>query len=147
MTLRMMRSLAMGTQGATSAAVRQLALHIVRDVAAKDYEAEAVAVQSWVQGHIRYVRDVLHAETLQTPERTLANEQGDCDDHATLVSALLTSIGANTRFVAIGWAPGKWGHVLCEVLTGAGWLPLETTRQVHPGWWPAGVVSTITQEV
>jgi transglutaminase-like putative cysteine protease len=120
--------------------IRELALAITAGLPGKDYLSEAVAVQAWVRGNIRYIRDVNGIETLQSPIATLELRQGDCDDHATLVGALLESIGAQTRFVAVGMTPGEYEHVYCEVFVPhEGWLSVETTENVPVGWEPGDI--------
>lgn len=117
--------------------VRQQALAIVGRVPQKRWIDEAEAVRRWVASNIRYTRDVAGVETLQTPDVTLRLRHGDCDDHAMLVAALLESIGAETRMVAIGAEPGQFDHVYAEVLIpGMGWLSAETTEPVSLGWVP-----------
>lgn len=126
-TLAVMARLA--RKDAQTAPIRNLAIEIVGQVAPKDYAAEAAAVQAWVKRCIRYVRDVAGVETLTPPVYTIGLKSGDCDDQAMLVAALLTSIGARTRFVAIGPIASMFRHVYTEVfIPGRGWLPIETTE-------------------
>lgn len=137
-TLEYMRKFAIECR--TAPAVRNLALMVSANVGGKEFLAEARAVQAWVRSNIRYVRDVNGVETLQSPLATLELGQGDCDDHATLVAALLESIGAQTRFVAVGMSPGQYEHVYCEVwVPFEGWLSVETTENVAVGWQPGDV--------
>lgn len=85
------------------------------------------------------MRDIRGVETLHTPEVLLKQQAGDCDDKSVLLAALLESIGHVTRFVAVGFLPGVYSHVLVEVLLGGEWVPLETTEPVEVGWYPANV--------
>jgi transglutaminase-like putative cysteine protease len=127
--------------------VRQLALGVVRYLPGKDWAGEAEAVRAWVAANIRYVRDVRNVETVQSAPATLELRQGDCDDQAVLVGAMLSSIGADVRLVAIGSVPGEYEHVFCEVqVPGRGWLSAETTEPVRLGWEP-GSVSRMVQNV
>jgi transglutaminase-like putative cysteine protease len=118
-------------------AIRAQAVAIVQPTPAKNWRAEAAAVQAWVRRHIRYVRDVRDVETLQAPDYTLRVRAGDCDDHAMLTAALLESIGHPTRFVAIGRAPRRYSHVFAETLVGDRWIPLETTIDLPIGRAPS----------
>jgi transglutaminase-like putative cysteine protease len=138
-----MRTLVESRGGKNSTAVRQLALSLVAGLPPKDYASEVAALHAFVRDRIRYVRDILGTETVQTPERTLANEAGDCDDKATLLASLLRAIGVNTRFEAVGFAPGTWSHVIVQAFVGGRWLPLETTLDVRPGWRPPHVVESL----
>lgn len=130
-TLEVMRNAAL--RAAVHPEIRALALGIVDHLPGKAYRDEAAAVQEYVRQTIRYTRDVRAVEVLQEPLKTLAVGQGDCDDHSTLVAALLTSLGHACRLVAIGFAPGRWAHVLCEVEIKGQWLTVETTEP-----WPLG---------
>lgn len=125
-TLNTMRRLA--NQAKTSMPVRQTALCIVQRLAPKDYRAEAEALHNWVRDCIRYVRDVYDVETIATPKKTLEIGQGDCDDKATLLAAMLLSIGHPARFVAIGYNGLNFDHVYVETLVDGEWLAMETTE-------------------
>ncbi len=117
--------------------VRQTALQIVRNLPQKAVRSEILRLHRFVRDNIRYVKDVHGVETLQTPERTLINGQGDCDDKSILLSAMLESIGTPTRFVAMSFAPFKnYSHVMIEARLGTRWIPLETTEPVAAGWRP-----------
>jgi transglutaminase-like putative cysteine protease len=79
-------------------------------------------------------------EWLQAPHVTLfENPAGDCDDKATLLAALLRSIGVPVRFAAIAISGRQLGHVYVEAqLPGHGWLALDPKNPRAPvGWcWP-----------
>jgi len=90
----------------------------------------------FVRDSIRYVQDVNEIETVQEPQKTLEFGAGDCDDKATLLAALLESIGHPTRFVAIGFEPGIFSHVYVESRIGDSWVAMETTEPVEMGWEP-----------
>lgn len=139
-----MRKLTESRGGRTSMAVRQLALSLIAGLPPKDLAGEVRALHAFVRDRIRYVRDVAGVETVQTPERTLQNAAGDCDDKSTLLAALLESIGFRTRFEAVGFVPGRWSHVLVQALVHGRWVPLETTLDVQPGWRPPRVVESLT---
>jgi len=118
--------------------IRQLALSIVDRIngsgGTKNFSGQVRAIHKYMQKNIGYVRDVNGVETLATPIKTLEYRQGDCDDQATLIAALLESIGHPTRFVAIKMAPfGPFVHVFTETKIGPDWVPVETTEN-----WPMG---------
>lgn len=128
--------------------VRDLAESIIAAVDGKDFRGEVQAIQDWVKNNIRYTRDPIYVETLKLPAALLEARQGDCDDQATLVAALLMSIGFKARFVAIGTnAIGQFDHVYTEVRLGNGWLSVETTEPVEIGWRPQGVVSRMVEHI
>lgn len=146
-TLQIMRVLVRSQGGRTSPTVRELALSLVGHLSPKAYAEEAQALHAYVRDRVRYVRDVRGVETVQTPERTIAIAQGDCDDKSTLLAAMLESLGFRTRFEAVGFVPGRWSHVLVSAfVAGLGWVPMETTLDVPMGWTPPRVVERITLE-
>ena len=139
-TLKAMQRAALDAE--TDLSIRNLAESIVATTANKDYAGELAAIQRWVQLHIRYTRDPVNAETLKIPSALLTSPQGDCDDQATLVAALVMTIGFPARFVAIGMNdPGVFDHVYTEAKLGTLWLSVETTEDVPIGWKPEGVVA------
>jgi transglutaminase-like putative cysteine protease len=148
-TLALMRALVRSRGGATSMVIRQLALRLVAGLRPKDYVGEVHALHRFVRDGIRYVRDIRGVETVQTPERTLENGQGDCDDKSTLLASLLQAIGHAARFEAVGFGPGQWSHVLVSAkLPDGSWLPLETTVPgAGPGWYPPRVVERLVMGV
>lgn len=125
--------------------IRKQAMAIVSAVPAKAYAAEARAIQNWVRNHIRYTRDVRNVETLTIPEKTLEHKQGDCDDQAMLVAALLESIGHPTRFRAIACGARHFNHVLTETKIGPKWVTLETTENWPMGYCPPNVTKSMIE--
>jgi transglutaminase-like putative cysteine protease len=83
---------------------------------------------------------------VQAPDVTLRDRQGDCDDQAVLIGALLTSIGHPVRFVAVGFRPGQFAHVYAETPIGPNWVAVETTENWPVGRAPRGV-SHMVQKV
>ncbi len=144
----MMRGIVRASLRSPDMTVRHKAIQIVDRLPSKDFRAELFAVWNWVDRRIRFVRDIRGLETLQTPERTLEIGAGDCDDHAILLAALLENLGFRTRFHAVGFAPGRYSHVLSEAWIDGKWVPLETTvKGAYIGWYPPGVAATMTQEI
>jgi len=128
--------------------VRNHAITITRGCPSKDFRCEVETIHEWVDQNIRFVRDINGIETLQTPARTLELGVGDCDDHAILLSAILEATGHPTRFVAVGFAPGSFEHVLTETKLGDKWIPLETTvAGAYIGWYPPNVRSRMVQKI
>lgn len=131
------RMIRMARAASLTDSVRIAAEDITRYVNGKDYAGQVRAVQEWVKSNIRYLRDHATAETLIDPVLLLQSRAGDCDDHAMLVAALLTTIGFKCRFIAIGADdPNVFDHVYTEVRLGAGWISVETTEPVEIGWQP-----------
>lgn len=147
--------------------VGTLARELVRNLPANDRRGEIIHLHGFVRDAIRYVRDPDGVEMVQSPKRTLQIGQGDCDDKATLLSALLGSIGFPTRFVAIGISDPRsialltrskflssipnlapYSHVLLEAKLGTRWIPLETIIPgVAAGWSPPDVARLMTAHV
>ena len=123
--------------------VRELALKLTRNIPQKAYSEELRALSGFVRDSIRYTRDINGVETVQTPLKTLEYGAGDCDDKATLLAALLESIGFETRFHAMGFKPGDVSHVLLECELNGQWIALETTEPVQMGWLPPNIRHSI----
>jgi len=148
-TLEMMRRAALAAR--VNPAIRELAVRLTNDLRDEDFRSEIERLFLFVRDQIRYVQDINDVETVQTPDYTLALGAGDCDDKATLLAALLESIGHPARFAALGFAPDQFEHVLVETRLGRGWLSLETTpvngQPAALGWYPPGVVSKMLRHV
>lgn len=123
--------------------IRELALQLTRGISQKAYSEEVRALSDFVKNRIRYTRDVNGVETVQTPLKTLEYGAGDCDDKATLLAAMLESIGFETRFHAMGFKPRDITHVLLECEVNGKWIALETTEPVQMGWLPPGIKQSI----
>lgn len=131
--------------------VRELALSLIANCPPRNLRCEYTQLQHWVRDHIRYTHDIRGVETLQTPKATLRLGQGDCDDQAVLLASMLESVGARTRFEALGVRGGDYEHVISAVQAGVSratgepqWVPLETIfptdprtgASIEPGWIP-----------
>ena len=128
-TLRVMCDLANDDQvGKGGAAVLLKAREISAPYLQKDYFREARACSNWVRDEIRYIRDPVGIELVQTPIKTLEIGCGDCDDKSTLLAALLMSIGHPCRFIAIGTVPRKFSHVFVQTQIRNHWINAETTE-------------------
>jgi len=142
-TLKHMRDFVHAAIRNPSQRIRNKALEIfsVRGVPPRAWYKEICALARFVRDEIRYVKDPVGVELVQTPEATLEIGQGDCDDKSTLLAALLMATGHPAKFIAVGMGGGPLSHVLVQAKCGAGWLPLETIIQKEPGWFPPGVTS------
>lgn len=91
-----------------------------------DYNGEILALYYDVCQNIRYMKDPLGVEMVQTPQRTLKVRSGDCDDMATLLAAMLLAAGHRPRFCLVGFRPGgPPTHVYVEVAVPGGWKTLD----------------------
>lgn len=127
--------------------IRDLAKRIVRRCPEKHWPCQLARLHAWVRDRVKYMRDVRGVETVQTPDKTLADGSGDCDDKSVLLAALIESIGHPARFVAVGPHPGTFSHVLVEARLGPRWVPLETTEKWPMGRAPRGVKSRMFLKV
>lgn len=137
-TLVWMRRMAIDAQSEIK--LRELAEEIIKGVHARDYVSEYAAILNWVRKNIRYVRDPVTIEQVQTPRATLESGTGDCDDMATLISAMVGHIGGRTRFSAGAFNRSPSGqpmlaHVWAEAFDPASgaWIALDPVpgRRVH----------------
>lgn len=124
--------------------VRMTAQDLVRSCPSRDRLCQVKTVHAWVRDHIKYLPDVRDTETLQTPDYTLKLGSADCDDQATLVSAMLESLGFQTRFLAIAVRGGPFSHVSSQVLLGTRWINLETILPTLTQPWSGLPVGTPT---
>lgn len=143
-TLKLMAQLA--KQYKVDPLIRQTAARAISSAPEKDDLAEAAALQNWVRTNIRYTADVLDVETLQTPDYTLQEGYGDCDDQATLLATLLLAVGLPAAYCAVGVDNEPYSHVLAfaGVRGLNNYVSLETTlttdpqtgEPIGPGWFP-----------
>jgi len=133
-TLKIMRALV--RKHRATLPIREFAMRLTQSLPQKDWAGQVRKLHEFVRDGVRYVKDVNGVETVQTPDYTLRMRAGDCDDKATLLAALLESIGHPSQFLAVGPVPGRFSHVLVETRIGARWVPLETTAPVSAGWAP-----------
>jgi transglutaminase-like putative cysteine protease len=141
-TLKIMRQLALASLTDPAHTIRLLAISLTQGVQQRDWLGHVQALQRWVRDNIKFMRDPDQFELVQTPQKTIEIGAGDCDDKATLLAALLESIGHPAQFVAIGLDGGTFSHVLVRTKIGNTWVPAETiVPGAEVGWWPSGVTS------
>lgn len=143
-TIASMRQLVMEATRDPAQQIRDTALQIIGTAG---YVGQVRAIQSWVQQHIRYVRDPPSIELVQTPQKTLQWAAGDCDDQAVLVAALLDSVGHPTQFYAVGFRGGPLEHILTRTKIGTQWVAVETIKPVTLGFLPPGISSTYIRDI
>lgn len=118
--------------------IRLIALELLKraGVSDRDYLGQAKAVWRWIVDNVRFIRDTVGVEVVQSPEVTLKLRAGDCDDHVTLLGALLKAIGIPVRFRVIGSTRDQFKHIYPEAWIGGRWLPVDTTMQKPFGYKP-----------
>jgi len=145
-TLGVMRR--MVDEGKRSLAIRQAATNVVFLTPERDAHAAAAALFEFVRDHVRYIQDIHGVETLHTPEKTLAQRLGDCDDQTTLLAALLESVGYATRFVVAGYScPGTVEHVYLQTLLDGEWVDLDPTEYGQLGEAPPDPLTVFVEAV
>lgn len=137
-TLDIMREFAREAVRDPRQLVRQRARSLVAHLPPREWLGQITALHEFVRDQIRYLHDPVGVERVATPEVTLEERQGDCDDKATLLAALLESIGHPCRFVALAFNGDGFSHVLVETKIGKSWMPLETIINRPAGWYPSG---------
>lgn len=128
--------------------IREKALSLTSGLRQKNYTGEVKNIHKFVRDKIRYVKDVRGVETLQWPIHTLLTYgQGDCDDKSMLVASLLEAVGHKTRFIAVGYEPGKFCHVFVQTKIGPKWWNVETTEHWPLGKGPGNMPAVMVQNI
>lgn len=129
----------------------QTANRIIAGCAGRDQVCELEQLQNWVRNRIRYAADPVDVEKVQTPDYTLQEGYGDCDDQSVLLATFLLAIGIPAAFCALGVNGGPYSHVLPVAIlrqhTQVLYVPCETTlsadpytgEPIGPGWFPSDV--------
>lgn len=139
------------TESSKNTYVREWAKKIVSRVEVNNKKAEAQAIFNFVRDNIRYTKDPLGFEYLQTPPVLLEDIRlyqegrgdrpvGDCDDDTLLSLSLLKSIGFQVAIKVVSFAPDKrYGHVYGLVKIGYEWVPFDCVRpDQEMGWESKG---------
>lgn len=108
-------------------------------IRARDYPAQVQAVYDWITQNIAFVRDPVGTDLFMTPDVTLHNGAGDCDDLSILFVTLMQSLGHPAGFMAIQ-EPGAdtFNHVFAITRIGERWLCADlTTPEKGLGYCPA----------
>ncbi len=146
-TLRYMRDFVQDAIRDPNQTIRNKALDLVSGLPPRQWMAEIRALHAFVKDQIRYVRDPVGLELVQSPDKTIEIAQGDCDDKATLLAALLTATGHPARFIAVGFNGDPLSHVLVQTKVDStgndskDWISLETIIDRPVGWFPPDVTS------
>ena len=135
------------TDSSKNTYVRVWAKKIVSRVQVNQKKAEASAIFDFVRDHIRYTKDPLGFEYIQTPPVLLEDIRlytegrgdrpvGDCDDMTVLSLSLLKAIGFNVAIKVVSFTPSKkFGHVYGLVQVGYDWVPFDCVRPDQDMGW------------
>jgi transglutaminase-like putative cysteine protease len=96
------------------------AREIVQRIAPRDELAQARKIRDWASAHFHFVKDPLGIELLETPGYLVAqieahgSVQGDCDDAASLTSALAAAVGIPVTLYALAFNDphAPYSHVI-----------------------------------
>lgn len=123
--------------------IRELALKITRRIRRnsntdlpdlRNTDQVAEALYRWMTRNINYVRDPWNIERIQSPDVTLTQKAGDCDDHAILSAALLQSLGIQTGFRIVSRTGRNYDHIYTVFRSPDGWKSFDTTVAKYPGF-------------
>ncbi len=123
--------------------IRELALKITRGIRKnsntglpdlRNTGQVAEALYRWMTRNINYVRDPWNIERIQSPDVTLRQKAGDCDDHAILSAALLQSLGIQTGFRIVSRTGRTYDHIYTVFRSPSGWKSFDTTVAKYPGF-------------
>lgn len=113
-------------------------IQAARHVAAQGVSPQAQARAAWeyVRGTVKYRRDPDWAEWVQDPLETLyRTKEGDCDDQAVVVGAILAALGHDIEMRAIKWTDRPfWTHCVCYSSTAG--QTVDPVAPFDPASWP-----------
>lgn len=148
---------ALAWKGKRNRIVRVKTLEIIHQAGVKpqDWVGEANVVMRWIQSNIRYFLDPHGVEYFQTPERTLIDKAGDCDDLSILYAAMMGSIGHRTAIIltdpkqkgTISHAQGAINFYPKKTPYGNRWVSVELTKPKPLGWVPPKSTLRIIVEI
>lgn len=131
--------------------IREWAGQVISRVEVNDKLGEAKAIFNFVRDNVRYTRDPLGFEYIQTPPVLLESigqsikgqgerPSGDCDDMTVLSLSLLKSIGFNVAIKVVSFRDTKkFSHVYGMVQVGHNWVPVDCVRpDADLGWESKG---------
>ena len=149
------RMKAMVLRGIGDPKVIMLARAIVQSCPQRNQQCELGAIFGTVNANMRFVEDPVNREAIATPEKMVRQLMrglvlkdakklpmdafvlsGDCDEHATLTTALAGAIGIPIAFgfggsggqaVVAGRVQPTFHHVWGEARVGGRWIALDTT--------------------
>lgn len=137
-------------QSSKNSYVREWAKNIVARVEVNNKRGEARAVFNFVRDCVRYTRDPLGFEYIQTPPVLLEDIRlyqsgkgdrpvGDCDDMTVLSLSLLKSIGFQVAIKVVSFSSDKkFSHVYGLVKIGDVWTSFDCVRPGMDMGWESG---------
>ena len=123
------------SEGSRDPKVRQLA-----EIAVAGESDQIAAVHKFVRGTFPYQPDPENAELFIHPRKVAQDyfsgriRRFDCDDSALLSSAMLSSLGYETRILLVELRGPGIDHALAQVKTSIGWLAVDAVSSRPMGW-------------
>ena len=117
----------------------QFARDLTRDIPEKDLRRRMLTIFHFVRDRVRYTLDPDGLELITSPQQMIELREGDCDDKASFLAALLKAIGVQTRFRAVGFDGAELSHVYVEAKYGDRWIALDSTERFPAGWEPDAI--------
>lgn len=106
-------------------------------VRSKNHLQEAKTIFRYIVRRVRYQKDPVDLETVQSPTVTLDLGAGDCDDLSGLVAGLALAVGIPARFRVVGYGENELVHIFPELFAGGRWWPADATEPSRGfGWRP-----------
>jgi len=106
-------------------------------IRSKNHLQEAKTLYGYIVGRVRYQKDPVDLETVQSPTVTLGLGAGDCDDLSGLVAGLAMAVGMPARFRVIGYGDNDLVHIFPELFAAGRWWPADATEPHRGfGWRP-----------
>lgn len=106
-------------------------------IRSKDHLEEAKRLYRFVVQRVRYQKDPVGLETVQSPTATLTIGAGDCDDLSGLLAGLAMAVGIPARLRVVGYSEDDLVHIFPELLIGHRWYSADATEPGHGfGWRP-----------
>lgn len=95
---------------------------LAQSLEADNYEALTFKnIWNFVRDNIQYKNDAKGIEQLRTPQRTLYDKKGDCDDFSILISAILTNLNIKHELIVAAYkAENQWQHIYPVAYTDEG---------------------------
>jgi len=100
----------------------------------RDTQQVAEAIYTWMVRNINYAADPWNVERIQSPDVTIRQKAGDCDDHAILGACLLQSLGIQTGFRIVSRNGRTYDHIYAVYRSPQGWKSFDTTVAKYPGF-------------
>lgn len=131
--------------------IQNIVFRVTRDVV--DDRSRMLAIRNWILSNLIYVKDPPEAkrlfnvgqehyehgelEMIKTPTATLETKRYDCDCVATLIAAMLMSIGIQSRFLAVKFHDRKdddeFSHVFAQGYDSqsGSWVTIDPVSYPH----------------